>query len=121
MFPTRLKSLRNEKSLTQKELGQIVGLSQQTIGHYEVGRAHPDHETLQQLAGHFGVTTDYLLGRTEERNESLASDPSGRELEEFLRQSNVKFDGAPLDDEDKEDIINFLRMVWKRKNQNPKE
>ncbi len=115
MLPKRLKKLRNEKNITQKQLGKIIGLSQQTIGHYEVGRAHPDHETLQKIADYFNCSTDYLLGRTNNRNESIPDEPTDAELEEFLRNSNVKFDGAPLDDEDKEDILGFLKMVWKRK------
>ncbi len=108
MLGNRLKKLREEKKLTQEQLGQLVDLSQQTIGHYEVNRAKPDLETIQRFAEIFNVTTDFLLGRTKNRNESL---PTDTELENFLQKSNIKFDGAPLDNDDKEDIINFLRMV----------
>jgi len=70
MFSKRLKELREEKDLTQTQLGKLVNLSQQTIGHYEVGRAKPDFETIQRLAEIFNVTTDYLLGRTNTRKET---------------------------------------------------
>ncbi len=42
MLGKRLKELRELKGLTQQELAGIMNLSQQTIGHYEVGRAKPD-------------------------------------------------------------------------------
>lgn len=72
MFGKRLKKLREEKELTQNQLGKLVNLSQQTIGHYEVGRAKPDLETLKMFSEIFNVTIDYLLCRTNNRSE-----PSG--------------------------------------------
>jgi len=51
MFSKRLKELREEKDLTQAQLGKLVNLAQQTIGHYEVGRAKPDFETIQEAPG----------------------------------------------------------------------
>ena len=72
MFGKRLKKLREEKKLTQEQLGKLVNLSQQTIGHYEVNRAKPDLETMRRLAEIFNVSTDYLLGRTDSRNESAS-------------------------------------------------
>ena len=50
MLGKRLKELRELKGLTQQELAEIMNLSQQTIGHYEVGRAKPDADTLNLLA-----------------------------------------------------------------------
>jgi len=70
MFGKRLKELREEKDLTQAQLGKLVNLAQQTIGHYEVDRAKPDFETIQRLAEVFNVTTDYLLCRTDNRKET---------------------------------------------------
>lgn len=65
MFGKRLQALRESARLTQKVLAQKVNLSQQTIDHYEKGRSNPSIETINQLANIFGVSTDYLLGRTE--------------------------------------------------------
>jgi transcriptional regulator with XRE-family HTH domain len=64
MLGKRLKELRESRDLTQQELAKIINLSQQTIGHYEVGRAKPDVDTLNLLANFFGTTVDYLLSRT---------------------------------------------------------
>lgn len=116
MIKERLKLLRSEKGINQRELARDLKLSASTIGMYETGQRTPDAETLQRLADYFNTTVDYLLGRTNNRK-GIVSDPTDTELVEFLQKSNIKFDGAPLDDDDKEDIINFLRMAWKRKKQ----
>ena len=63
-----MKSLRENKELTQEQLAKLVNLSQQTIGHYEVDRAKPDLETLQKFAEIFNCSVDYLLGRTDVPN-----------------------------------------------------
>lgn len=65
MFSERLRKLRTEKDLSQKELGDMFSLSKQTISGYESGSRNPDPVTLQKLAGFFAVSTDYLLGRTD--------------------------------------------------------
>ena len=62
LFAHRLKELREQKGLKQKELAKLVNVSQKTISAYETGRAQPPSETLQQLAKIFGVTVDFLLG-----------------------------------------------------------
>ena len=59
-----LAELRQERGLTQKELGQVLCVSTGTISNYENGVHLPDAEKLIVLADFFHVFTDYLLGRT---------------------------------------------------------
>ncbi len=59
-----LANLRKEKRLAQKELAALLNLSIGTISNYENGVHSPDLDTLCKLADFYGVTTDYLLGRT---------------------------------------------------------
>ena len=66
------------------------------------------------MAQFFDVSTDYLLGHTDDRKLDL-QDPSNLELEKYLKHSNIRFDGAPLDEQDKEDLLDFLRIIWNRK------
>ncbi len=68
MFEKRLKKLRTEKNLTQKELGEKINLNGSTISFYERGKRIPDYKTLNQLADFFNVSTDYLIGRMNTRN-----------------------------------------------------
>lgn len=62
-----LAMLRRERNLGQKELAAYLNLSTGTISNYENGVHSPDLDTLCRLADFFGVTTDYLLNRTELR------------------------------------------------------
>ena len=80
VFPERLKLLRSEKKLTQKELAEKLGLNNtSTISKYESGDAMPSIEIIDKVADLFGVTVDYLMGRTDERGDTT------EELLEMLR------------------------------------
>ena len=68
MIGERIKVLRNEKNLLQKDLAKKLNLSQQTISLYESNRRQPDYLTLQNIATFFNVSVDYLLGRTDIRD-----------------------------------------------------
>ena len=62
----RLKPLRNEKKMTQKEMAALLDC---TEGHYqkiEYGKINLSALQLMEMADFFGVTTDYLLGRVDE-------------------------------------------------------
>lgn len=58
----RLRKLRFENDLTQTEVAQEIGVTQQTYSKYESGDAKPDSETIIKLCGLYGVTADFLLG-----------------------------------------------------------
>lgn len=59
-----IAELRQDRGLTQKELGDIRCVSSGTISNYENGVHLPDVDKVIALANYFHVTTDYLLGRT---------------------------------------------------------
>ena len=61
----RLKELREERGLTQKQLSAKLGLNSVTYLHYEKAQREPPLAVLVQMAQFFEVTTDYLLGLTE--------------------------------------------------------
>ncbi len=62
----RLKELRREKGLLQKEVAQKIGVSPQSYSFYENWINKPDPETLIKLADIYEVSVDYLLGRTDD-------------------------------------------------------
>lgn len=68
MFAKRLKELRIDAGLKQSELAQKLDISPSTIGMYEQGRRSADQETLLKISDLFDVSTDYLLGKTNVRN-----------------------------------------------------
>lgn len=67
-FSNRLISLRKERSLTQEDLAKIIHKKRSTVSGYETEGKEPDLETVCFLAKYFGVSTDYLLGYSDERN-----------------------------------------------------
>ena len=61
-FSERLKELRKAKGLSQKSLGEAVGLSKRGIQNYELEANKPTSDIITKLADYFDVSTDYLLG-----------------------------------------------------------
>lgn len=88
----RLRDLRKEKSLTQRELGVKIGVNDNTITNYEKGDRNPDYETLLKLADIFDCSVDYLLGRTDNKHQSLDIPPQGHALIVKAINSDVSLD-----------------------------
>lgn len=66
IFKNRLKQLRKQAKLQQKELGEQIGLSANAISMMETGNRETSFEKLVMLAEYFHVSTDYLLGVTDD-------------------------------------------------------
>lgn len=66
-FNIRLKELRLEAGLTQKDLANAIEVGRTTISEYESGKIVPKQEGLLKLANHFNVSVDYLTGVSNER------------------------------------------------------
>ena len=64
----KLRNLRIEKRLTQKQVAERIGLAISAVSSYESGSRYPSYEVLVRLAHIFHVSADYLLGMTETRN-----------------------------------------------------
>ena len=64
----KLRSLRIEKNLTQKQVAERIGLAISAVSSYESGSRYPSYEALIKLAYMFHVSTDYLLGITNKRS-----------------------------------------------------
>lgn len=62
-----LKALRESAHLSQSQLGEIIGMSQQSINRYENHPTEPDIKTLSLLADYFETSIDYLVGHTDIR------------------------------------------------------
>lgn len=62
----RIRALRKDNKLTQEQLGKALGVGKSTISQYETGVSTPDPAMLQSIADYFCVSSDYLLGRTED-------------------------------------------------------
>jgi len=64
----RLRDLREDKDLTQKDIANILNISQRGYSHYETGNNDIPTEILIRLADFYDTSVDYLLGRTNNKN-----------------------------------------------------
>ena len=60
----RLKELREDHDLTQRELGEVIGVPQRTYSYYESGQRMVPPDVLCKLADYYHVSVDYILERT---------------------------------------------------------
>lgn len=61
----RIRDLRENKDLTQAQLGEAIGVPQRTLSYYENGQRMVPLEVLSAIADFFGVSVDYILERTD--------------------------------------------------------
>ena len=61
----RIRELRRARGWQQADLAQKIAVTRQAVGRYETGERAPDLDTIDQLCTIFGVTADYLLGRSD--------------------------------------------------------
>lgn len=62
----RIRNLREDKDLTQKQIGQLLNMSQTGYNQYEIGKNDIPTKILIELAKFYNTSTDYLLGITDE-------------------------------------------------------
>lgn len=67
-FGMKLRALRQEKKITQKQLAEALGLVTASISSYETGGNYPSAEIIIKLCRFFNVSADYLLGISDTRN-----------------------------------------------------
>lgn len=65
-FAERIKELRRKNGMSQEALGKVISLKQDSISSYERGLNYPEGRNLLVLADFFGVSLDYLMGRTDD-------------------------------------------------------
>lgn len=70
MIGENIKLLRKKNNLSQKELGEMLNVSQQAVGKWETGKSEPDNSIIVKLAKIFNVQTDFILNGIEEQSHS---------------------------------------------------
>ena len=84
------KILRKQKGLTQREFAKIFNISFQAVSYYEKGARQPDFETLIKFADYFGVSVDYLIGRTGASSAPFGTSASPLNEEEYELLKNFR-------------------------------
>lgn len=67
IFKERIRELRKEKGETQVQVAAAIGIAEQHYQRFERGANLPNLENAWKLADHFGVSIDYLVGRSDVR------------------------------------------------------
>ena len=102
----RIKQLRNEKNINQDVLAKLLGLEIAGISKLETGRVPLKDEYIVKLAEYFGVSTDYLLGKSDIRN------PENTDLDKLQIGLSTK-DYSNISDEQLKQIEDFAKFVLK--------
>lgn len=89
MLKNRLKLLRNELKLTQGEIAEKLNIALSTYSNYEQGTRNPDWNMLIKLSDIYFCSIDYLIGRTNIRDEILVPPEKGQILITKANKANV--------------------------------
>lgn len=122
VFAKRLKSCREElkksdSKWTQKYVADKIGVARVTYTAYENGTKMPAFDTINNIADLFGITTDYLMGRSEknsvESEQTKLTEKDERDIAKDLQKiiddlesgTSLAFDGEPMDDDTRELVL----------------
>ncbi|MGC4379070.1 helix-turn-helix transcriptional regulator [Fictibacillus sp. Mic-4] len=106
----RLANLRKSRNWSLQETADRLGIAKSTYAGYESGYRQPSLQALLQIANLFETTVDYILNRTNDKQEKL-------ELVECLESEiALSLDGIPLTKEELYDFIAFTRLKRRIKN-----
>jgi len=107
----RIKELRKLKKVSQKEVASNLGIAQNTLSTWEVGRYEPDSDSLVKLADYFNVSIDYLLGRSDEKRPAVPEDDGSHKNEVLVRSRNGMVVQKSYTDEQIKFIISLIDAI----------
>lgn len=109
----RLRKLREEMGLSQGELAKKLGISRTAYVKYETGESKPMRK-LQELSDLFNVSIDYLLGNDIESKAKPNDNVPTNDMNQFLSQARIVFDGNAVDlsDKDRDILEQSLKIAF---------
>ncbi len=114
VFAERLAAVRNEKNIKQKDAAEALGLSQGLLSHYENGIRECGLDFLSRAADYYGVSVDYLLGLTDDKNENISENPLAAEeaINKKIMESDKKINGSVLPVLNRRLIFNGINVLY---------
>ena len=109
-FKDRLVKLRKELGLTQEDFAQKIGYTRTAISAWEIGRNEPSNADTVKISDFFGVSTDYLLGKSDIRNPE--------EIKKVPFANAGGLDTKGLDEEDIKELQRQIDYIKKMKGKN---
>jgi transcriptional regulator with XRE-family HTH domain len=111
MFNIRLKELRSEKDILQKDVAKYLNITTSAYGFYEQGKRVPDIEIINKLADFFSVSTDYLLGKSDIKEPADKFLEKAKDNEYTIALHNNNGYDEELPEEARKEIDNFIEFV----------
>lgn len=112
----KIKELADKQGISLNKLEEKLGFSRNTI--YNMKKSTPNVERVSMIADYFNVSTDYLLGRTDNPNIANSKEQfffEGKEVNvEELASTAMRFNGKPLSGEDKKAIQNIIEIYLRK-------
>lgn len=109
MFGERLRIVLNERDITQLQLSQELGLTQQAINRWCQNITQPDNENIVKIAKFLKVTTDFLLGNDEDLSEETEELKEKEVLKKFLINIGYIKNGDDLTKEELKKLVEFVK------------
>lgn len=106
----RTKEIANKRGLSLADLETKAGLSDKSL--YKWKKSNPSSDNLQKVADVLDVSTDYLLGRTNQMNSYDSSNKTTDIADDTLIMA---FDGKPVSDETREKLLEYARFIMAEK------
>lgn len=117
MRTTRLRQLREELNMTQVEVAPKFNIEQPTLANYESGARKPNVDTLEKMADFYGVSIDYILYRTNDRNGHFTPPDGALSLDD--REQNLIAAFRKLTPDDQDIVIGEVKKTLKGYGQAP--
>lgn len=105
IFGERIKKLREDINISQKDLGECIGVSDVMISMYEQNKNYPSINTILKLSDYFNVSIDYLFGR-EDQDDNI-------KFNLFIKEIRSEI-GSEVSDEDILKLWNFYKNIIER-------
>lgn len=120
-FNEKLKKARKNKSLTQAELAEKIGVTARSVQNYELGARYPKRDILARICKVLGVRIETLVGSDDFLGIVEAEDGAKgvAAAKELLSCAGALFAGGELSEEDKDKVMLALQKIyWKEKEKN---
>jgi len=122
----RIRNLRDSEDIQQVDFAKKIGVSNVVLSRYESGERKPDYETIVKIAEYFDVTTDYLLGKVDNRKDGNDKEVAkskdekdiAKRLNEFKKDltnaDGLNFSGEPMSEDAKESLIEAMDHLFRQ-------
>lgn len=132
----KILRLREEKEMKQKELADLVGITEASLSRYENNKRTPSGEIISKIATALEVSTDYLLGLTDNTNLTpeviipqeysdkykVTSRDKNQYIEKMKKYNVAFFENENLDETDKKEMLDVMTEIfWNAKAQNKRK